>query len=126
MPLNINVELPADTVLAIQEAAKGDDAAALQTVRMLTDRAVLDAVKKLQYYDLTEEAGAIQPFIIFIKLFSGNTITLKVDSNRTIGQVKTKIQGRTGVMHEEQRLMLSGIQLEDGKTLAKVSRLAVS
>ena len=55
---------------------------------------------------------------IFVKTLFGRTLTLKVDVDDPVEQVKGQISDRVSMPVKEQRLIFAGKQLEEGRTLA--------
>ena len=56
---------------------------------------------------------------IFVKTFTGYTLTLNVDPSDLIEKIKAMINEKEYIPPAQQRLSFSGKKLEDGRTLSE-------
>lgn len=54
----------------------------------------------------------------FVKNLAGKTITINLNPNMTIGQVKEHVEQVENIPVDQQRLIYQGKQLEDDRTLS--------
>ncbi|PKM55661.1 MAG: hypothetical protein CVV00_03030 [Firmicutes bacterium HGW-Firmicutes-5] len=69
----------------------------------------------LMLFQLGEPAFAMQ---IFVRTLTGKNITLDVEPTDTIVNLKGKIEDMEAIPTNQQRLLFSGVKLEDNRTLA--------
>jgi ubiquitin len=65
----------------------------------------------------TQAHNPDEPFIIYVKTLMGELLEVEVTGSDLIEDVKDKIEDITSTPPDQQRLIFSGRQLEDGNTL---------
>lgn len=55
---------------------------------------------------------------VFVKTFSGKTLTMEVEPDESIESVKNKLQDKEGIPPNQQRILFGGKQLDARKTIS--------
>jgi ubiquitin C len=104
--------------IASKEGIPADQQRLIFAGKQLEPKATLadyNVQKESTIYLVLRLKGGMQ---IFVKTLTGKCLTLTVESENTIEDIKAKIADKEGIPADEQRLIFAGKQLENGRTLA--------
>jgi hypothetical protein len=91
----------------------------LQVYQLVPNRAVKALVDSLRasHPSTGDPGSAPHRFQVFVKTIQNQTMTIFIEPSSTVLALKRKICAKEGLPVEEQRLICSGKQLEDDRTL---------